>query len=45
MRNVTNSILSSSKAALILTLLLLSSFIISIAYGHPVDENKSRDQL
>ena len=45
MRYLQNSFGANSKTVFALAVLLLSSLIISFAYGHPVDENKSRGQL
>ena len=44
MRYLQDSIGGNSKAVLIL-MVFLSGCIISFAYGHPMDENKSREQL
>ena len=45
MRYLQDSNGAKSKAILTLAAFLLSSIIISFAYGHPMDDNKSRQQL
>lgn len=45
MRYLPDSVGANSRAVLVFAALLFSSIIISFAYGHPMDENKSRQQL